>query len=97
MKKPDLNYFLPIDKFKYFLNCIVIIHFDNTEKLICNINPNKINWEVIDGMNNLEQLELSITVEKIIDLQKFKESKNNYGFIDYEIQIKTIEALDLLK
>lgn len=89
MKSIDYSYFLPIDKFKIYANQIVRLEY-RKEVYTCRINPLKIPYEDIDELSLFEQQNYLATVERVLNLTEFKESKFKLGFEDIQLKLSNI-------
>ncbi|WP_294312378.1 hypothetical protein [uncultured Chryseobacterium sp.] len=96
MKNVDYNYFLPIDKLKIYIGHIVLLHY-NDDVYTCRINPTKIPFEYIDELSEFEQSSFIVTLERVIALTKFKDSKFKTDFEDIEIRLGNIGNVDLVQ
>ncbi|WP_143884084.1 hypothetical protein [Chryseobacterium binzhouense] len=94
MKNVDYNYFLPIDVLKIYMNKIVILHY-NDDVYTCRINASKIPFEEIDELSEFAQSNFIVTLERVINLTKFRDSKFKTDFEDIEVRLGSIGDVNL--
>lgn len=94
MKSVDYTYFLPIDKLKIYIGHIVLLGYNN-DVYTCRINASKIPFEEIDELSEFAQSNFIVTLERVINLTKFRESKFKTDFEDIEIRLGGIGDVNL--
>ncbi|KMQ70153.1 hypothetical protein [Chryseobacterium koreense] len=92
MKEPDRINHMPIDNLKYFLNSKILMNY-GFENILIFVNPQKINFKEIDNLSNFEQKKYSVNLERIIDDEKFTESKGLEGFVEIQVKLEDINTV----
>lgn len=89
MKQPDLLNTQPIDKLKFVLGNVMDIRIKQ-EILTCYINHDKINFDKIDSLPYNQQEQYEVILDRIIDRNKFLESKYKDGTEEITVKLKDI-------
>ena len=93
MKEPDRLNHMPIDNLKYFLKSKILINYGK-ETILVFVNPEKIDFEEIDILNNFQQQKYIVTLERILDEQKFDETKHLDGFVDIKLKLEDLITIN---
>ena len=96
MKNPDLTNFQPIDKIKLVIGNVMNIQCKD-ETLTCYINPKKIDFDEIDNLSYFDQEQYEIILDRIINKEKFIESKYQEGTEETKVKLKDIGDLSLVR
>ena len=93
LKEPDRLNHMPIDNLKYFLKSKILINYGK-ETILVFVNPEKIDFEEIDTLNNFQQQKYIVTLERILDEQKFDETKHLDGFVDIKLKLEDLITIN---
>lgn len=96
MKNPDFTNFQPIDQIKIVLGSVMNIQCKD-ETLTCYINPNKIDFEEIDNLSYYQQEQYEVILDRVINREKFIESKFKAGIEEIKVKLKEIGNMSIAR
>ncbi|PWN60005.1 hypothetical protein [Chryseobacterium oncorhynchi] len=96
MKQPDYTNFQPIDKLKIVLGSVMNIQCKD-EILTCYINPNKLDLDEIDQLSFYQQEHYEVKLDRVINREKFIESKFKDGIEEITVKLKDIGDMTIAR
>lgn len=96
MKQPDYTNFQPIDKLKIVMGSVMNIQCKD-EILTCYINPNKFDFYEIDKLSYYHQEQYEVTLDRVINRDKFIESKFRDGIEEIKVKLKDIGDMNIVR
>lgn len=96
MKQPDYTNFQPIDKLKIVLGSVMNIQCKD-EVLTCYINPNKLDLDEIDKLSYYQQELYEVKLDRVINREKFIESKFKDGIEEITVKLKDIGDMNIAR